>query len=92
LSTTIPLRRLYRSKSLIYNQKHIRNRLSRSYSLPSIKFDIEDHIMLRVKSNDSIDDNYPMPMIVNVEENVQIDNSTISSNIIFSSNRVHLSN
>jgi hypothetical protein len=71
---------------LIYNNERIKKRSSRSYSLPSIKFDIEKNKMLRFqskipKSIDLIDDNYSMPMIVNVEENVQHNNKKFRSKI-----------
>jgi hypothetical protein len=39
--------------------------------------------MLKQKSIDSIDGNYSMPMIVNVEENVEIDKQNVKSKISF---------
>jgi hypothetical protein len=68
--------KLHRSKSLIFNVKEIPNCLFRSYSLPSIEFEIEDRIGLKTESNDSHDESYSMPMIINVEENVEVDNSS----------------
>jgi hypothetical protein len=88
-TTKISFHRLYRSKSLLYNKKSIENRFFRSYSLPSIKFDLKENQMFKFQSNitksiDIIDDNYSMPMIVNVEENVQINNhQKIQSKINF---------
>jgi hypothetical protein len=89
-SIKIPLHRLYRSKSLINNKEEINKHISRSYSLPSIN--IEEANMLKFQSNikKSIDlnnDNYSMPMIVNIEENVQIDNQKIESKIHLISNK-----
>jgi len=42
----------------------------------------EDNIMLKQKSIDSIESNYSMPMIVNVEENVEIDKKNVKSKIV----------
>ncbi|CAF2665123.1 unnamed protein product [Rotaria sp. Silwood2] len=86
--TTSLLRHLHRSKSLIHNKKPIKRLSSRSCSLPSVKFHIKDNIMLKSsstakKSNDVIDDNYSMPLIVNVEENVRINNQNTQSKINF---------
>jgi hypothetical protein len=38
--------------------------------------------MLKQKSIDSIESNYSMPMIVNVEENVEIDKQNVKSKIV----------
>jgi len=75
---------------LINNKEEINKHISRSYSLPSIN--IEEANMLKFQSNikKSIDlnnDNYSMPMIVNIEENVQIDNQKIESKIHLISNK-----
>jgi len=88
-STEISLRPLYRSKSLIYNKEQIKKTSSRSYSLTSIKFDTDENKMLRYqskipKSIGLTGDNYSMPMIVNVEENVQINNQRFKSKIFLS--------
>ena len=94
LKTTLPskeisLCRLHRSKSLIYKKRQTKQySFTRSYSLPSIKFNIEENSMYKFQTNitkpmNSIDDYYSMPMIVNVEENVQIRNEKFSSKKLF---------
>jgi hypothetical protein len=81
-SNTIPL---HRSKSLIYNKEEMRKHLSRSYSLPSIKFNLEDNTMLKLRPNrtKSMDDNCSMPIIINVEESVEVNNQKIQGIIKF---------
>jgi hypothetical protein len=52
-----------------------------------MRFDIKDRVMLTLQSTitDSNDDNYSMPMIVNVEENVEINHQKVKrSKIIYS--------
>ncbi|CAF1062167.1 unnamed protein product [Rotaria sordida] len=82
--TTNLLHHLHRSKSMAYNKKQIKRLSSRSSSLPSVKFHVKDNIILKSslttkKPIDLIDDNYRMPLIVNVEENVEINNQNIKS-------------
>lgn len=82
----ISLHRLNRTKSLANNFEENQKDSSRSLSLPSIKFNIKDHIMLTPQSTitDSNNDNHLMPMIVNVEENVEINNQNVKSKNILS--------
>ncbi len=63
----------------------MRKHLSRSYSLPSIKFNLEDNTMLKLRPNrtKSMDDNCSMPIIINVEESVEVNNQKIQGIIKF---------
>jgi hypothetical protein len=86
-SPTISLRGLHRTKSLTDYVEKIKTNFSRSASLPPMRFDIKDRVMLTLQSTitDSNDDNYSMPMIVNVEENVEINHQKVKrSKIIYS--------
>jgi hypothetical protein len=81
---------LYRSKSLGYNTQSEKNRLHRSSSLPSIRIHLKENfstkkslskdqsskLNMNSKSEpiDLTDGSYSMPMIVNVEENVEFNN------------------
>ncbi len=78
-------RYLYRSKSVTYNNQENKILPRRSSSLPSIKFHIKEKFpstentsKLNNKSKtepiDLTDESYSMPMIVNVEENVELAN------------------
>ena len=83
-SPSPPTYSLHRSKSLTDNKDETEISSSRSFSLPSM----QDNIMLKyqsptTKSIDYIDDNFSMPMIVNVEENVEINKQKVRSKMIF---------
>ena len=81
---------LYRSKSLGYNTPSGKNSLHRSSSLPSIRIHSKENFWAKKPSSkdqsnkvntkskaepiDLTDGSYSMPMIVNVEENVEFNN------------------
>ena len=76
-------RYLHRSKSLTYNNQQNKNPSRRSSSLPSIRFyrkeispSRENNSNIKSKNEpiDLTDESYSMPMIVNVEENVELAN------------------
>jgi hypothetical protein len=85
-----PSRCLYRSKSLTLNTQHNKNLSRRSSSLPPMIFHLKENYLNKkylskeqnLKSNmkskpepiDLTDGSYSMPMIVNVEENVEFNN------------------
>jgi hypothetical protein len=86
-STSInPSRCLYRSKSLTFDNKQNKNLSRRSSSLPTMIFHLKENLLNKkfpskeqnMKSKpepiDLTDGNYSMPMIVNVEENVEFNN------------------
>jgi predicted DNA-binding antitoxin AbrB/MazE fold protein len=75
--SAILVRSLYRPKSLTNIQNSLRKLVIRSISLPSMKFDLIENTPLNtgfkpLQPVNLTDESYVMPMIVNVEENVQI--------------------
>ena len=86
LKSLNPIRCLYRSKSLILTNQSNKTHLRRSTSLPSIRYHIKDNSLNKKFSSkeqnfkskaepvDLTDGSYSMPMIVNVEENVEFNN------------------
>ena len=65
------MKRSYRSKSLNLTHKRSRTSLKHFSSLPSVQLDAKNQTIH--PSTDSLDNNFPMPMIVQIEENVQLD-------------------